>query len=54
MASGGEISKLSPEVMRHTRHQFEGGDAQGGAAVRHPEWPAFLRLLDSIDPGWKS
>ncbi len=54
MASGGEISKLSPEVMRHTRHQFEGGDAQGGAAVRHPEWPAFLRLLDSMDPGWKS
>ncbi len=54
MASGAEISYLSPEVMRHTRHQFEGGDAQGGAAVRHPEWPAFLRLLDSIDPSWKS
>jgi len=54
MASGGEISYLSPEVMRHTRHQFEGGDAQGGAAVRHPEWPAFLRLLDRIDPSWKT
>ena len=54
MASGGDISYLSKEVMRHTRHQFEGGDAQGGAAVRHPEWPAFLRLLDQIDPSWKS
>jgi ribulose-5-phosphate 4-epimerase/fuculose-1-phosphate aldolase len=54
MASGGDISYLSAEVMRHTRHQFEGGDAQGGAAVRHPEWPAFLRLLDGIDPDWKS
>ena len=26
--------------MAHTREQFEGGDAQAGAAVRHPEWPA--------------
>ncbi len=54
MASGGDISRLSAAVMRHTRHQFEGGDAQGGAAVRHPEWPAFLRLLDKIDPTWKT
>jgi len=54
MASGGEISHIPDEVMRRTRHQFEGGDAQAGASVRHPEWPAFLRLLDSIDPSWKS
>ena len=41
------------EIMRHTRQQFEGGDAQAGAAVRHPEWPAFWRMLDRIDPSWK-
>ena len=54
MASGGSISKISDDVMRHTRNQFEGGDAQAGAAVRHPEWPAYIRLLDKIDPSWKS
>jgi ribulose-5-phosphate 4-epimerase/fuculose-1-phosphate aldolase len=53
MASGGTISKISDDVMRHTRNQFEGGDAQAGAAVRHPEWPAYIRLLDKIDPSWK-
>ena len=46
--------KISDDVMRHTRNQFEGGDAQAGAAVRHPEWPAYIRLLDKIDPSWKS
>ena len=54
MASGGEISHIPENVMRHTRHQFEGGDAQAGASVRHPEWPAFLRLLDKIDVSWKT
>lgn len=54
MASGGAISKISDEVMRHTRNQFEGGDAQAGAAVRHPEWPAYIRLLDKLDQSWKS
>ena len=54
MSSGGEMSKIPKDVMRHTRQQFEGGDAQAGASVRHPEWPAFLRLLDKIDENWKS
>ncbi len=54
MATGADISTISEEVMRSTRHQFEGGDAQAGAAVRHPEWPAFLRMLDQIDPSWKT
>ena len=54
MASGGEISHIPEDIMRQTRQQFEGGDAQAGASVRHPEWPAFLRLLDKIDENWKS
>jgi ribulose-5-phosphate 4-epimerase/fuculose-1-phosphate aldolase len=53
MASGGEISVIPDDIMRHTRNQFEGGDAQAGAAVRHPEWPAYIRLLDKIDASWK-
>ena len=54
MASGGEISHIPEDVMRYTRQQFEGGDAQAGALVRHPAWPALLRLLDKIDENWKS
>ena len=54
MASGAKINKIPDNVLRHTRQQFEGGDAQGGANVRHPEWPAFWRLLDETDPSWKN
>lgn len=54
LASGAEISQIPIDVVKHTREQFEGGSAQGGAAVRHPEWPAFWRLLDKIDPSWKT
>ena len=54
MASGGEISHIPEDVMRYTRQQFEGGDAQAGALIHHPEWPALLRLLDKIDENWKS
>ena len=54
MSSGAQISYIPDEIMRHTRQQFEGGDAQAGATVRHPEWPAFWRMLDRIDPSWKT
>ena len=53
MASG-EVNLIDEVVMIHTRDQFEGGAAQAGAKVRHPEWPALLRLIDGIDPAWKS
>jgi len=54
MASGTKLNKIPKNVMEHTRQQFEGGDAQGGAEVRHPEWPAYWRLLDKLDPSWKT
>lgn len=54
MATGQPLKRLPEEVMLKTRHQFEGGDAQAGAAVRHPEWPAALRMLDRIDPSWRT
>ena len=46
MASNAEMSIISDNVLKHTREQFESGSAQAGAKVRHPEWPAFWRLLD--------
>ncbi len=39
--------------MERTRNQFEGGAAQAGAEVRLPEWPAYLRMVDRADPGWR-
>jgi len=53
MASNAQISTIPKEVLIHTREQFEGGSAQAGAKVRHPEWPAFWRILDKIDETWK-
>ena len=54
LSSGMPINYIPKKIMLHTRHQFEKGTAQAGAALRHPEWPAFLRILDKIDPLWKT
>ncbi|MGB1091097.1 MAG: class II aldolase/adducin family protein [Oceanobacter sp.] len=51
--AAGTLNPISEEVMSHTREQFEGGAAQANAKVRHPEWPALLRLVDQKDPSWK-
>jgi adducin len=52
MASG-TLKTLSPNVMAKTRAQFEGGAAQAGSALPQPEWPAYYRMMDRIDPGWR-
>ncbi|GAF53236.1 hypothetical protein [Psychrobacter sp. JCM 18900] len=52
MASGGKLLQASDEAMIKTREQFEGGEAQAGAQVRLPEWPAYYRLMNRIDPNW--
>jgi len=52
MASGQPIKRIPEAVMKSTREQFEAGDAQAGAQVRHPEWPAYIRLMDEIAPDW--
>jgi len=54
MATGQPLSIPPEAVMLRTREQFEGGAAQAGAMVRHPEWPAELRKLDRIDPSWRT
>ncbi len=53
MASGGTLKLPSRAVMERTRNQFEDGAAQAGAEVRLPEWPAYLRMVDRADPGWR-
>jgi ribulose-5-phosphate 4-epimerase/fuculose-1-phosphate aldolase len=52
--AAGRVNEIPEEVMKKTRAQFEGGDAQGGADVRLPEWPAWLRQIDREDPSWKT
>ena len=51
--AAGKLQTIDNDVLIHTREQFEGGAAQGGAKVRHPEWPALVRLIDQKDPSWK-
>lgn len=51
--AAGRLNLIPEDVMCHTRQQFEGGDAAANAKVRHPEWPALLRLVDQQDPSWK-
>jgi ribulose-5-phosphate 4-epimerase/fuculose-1-phosphate aldolase len=51
--AAGKVRMPSVEAMRRTREQFEGGSAQANAMVRHPEWPAWMRLIDAHDPSWK-
>nr|MBX2825607.1 class II aldolase/adducin family protein [Gammaproteobacteria bacterium] len=53
VAGGGTLKRPSVESVIKTREQFESGASQGGAAVLLPEWPAYLRLLDKLDPGWR-
>lgn len=51
--AAGQINYIREDVMIKTREQFEGGLAQAGAKVRHPEWPALIRQIDQLDPTWK-
>lgn len=52
MAAGG-LRRIPEAVMAKTREQFEGGSASANALVRHPEWPALIRLIDAKDASWK-
>ena len=54
MATGQPLKRIPQEIMISTREQFEGGAAQAGAEVRHPSWPAYIRLMDSLAPDWRT
>jgi len=53
VAGGGTLKRPRPEIVEKTRNQFESGASQGGAEVLLPEWPAYLRMLDRLDPQWR-
>jgi ribulose-5-phosphate 4-epimerase/fuculose-1-phosphate aldolase len=48
-ATGAELLEISPAICAKTAAQFESHDAGRGGA----DWPAYMRLLDGIDPGYK-
>jgi len=48
-ATGAELLEIPPEVCEHVAAQYELHD-RGRASA---EWPAYLRLLDRIDPGYR-
>lgn len=48
MSTGQELIHPSTEAIVKTREQFESGEAQAGAEVRLPEWPAYYLSLIHI------
>ena len=49
-ASGAELIEIPPHVCEKTAKQYETHDSGRGAA----DWPAYLRMLDRIDPSYRS
>jgi hypothetical protein len=47
-ATGGELIEIPPAVCAKTAEQYEHHDSGRGSA----DWPAYLRLLDRVDPGY--
>ncbi len=52
VAGGATLKRPSMDAVLKTRDQFESGASQAGADVLLPEWPAYLRMLDKLDPHW--
>jgi ribulose-5-phosphate 4-epimerase/fuculose-1-phosphate aldolase len=48
-ATGAELIEIPPDICEKTAAQFEAHDRGRGAA----DWPAYLRILDGIDPGYR-
>jgi ribulose-5-phosphate 4-epimerase/fuculose-1-phosphate aldolase len=49
-ATGGELIEIPPEICRKTVAQYEKHDSGRGSA----DWPAYLRMLDRIDPSYRT
>jgi ribulose-5-phosphate 4-epimerase/fuculose-1-phosphate aldolase len=47
-ATGGELIEIPPQVCAKTAAQYEHHDAGRGSA----DWPAYLRMLDTVSPGY--
>ena len=48
-ATGGELIEIPSQICESTAAQYEKHDSGRGAA----DWPAFLRIADGIDPGYR-
>ncbi|HWE78702.1 MAG TPA: class II aldolase/adducin family protein, partial [Pseudolabrys sp.] len=48
-ATGGEMLEIPAEICAKTAAQYETHDSGRGSS----DWPAYLRLLDGIDPGYR-
>lgn len=49
-ATGGALVEIPAKICEKTAHQYEHHDTGRGLA----DWPAYLRMLDKIDTGWRS
>jgi ribulose-5-phosphate 4-epimerase/fuculose-1-phosphate aldolase len=49
-ATGGELIEIPPEICEKTVAQYYRHDAGRGSA----DWPAYLRMLDKIDPSYRT
>src|SRR5215468_1208174 len=49
-ATGGELIEIPPEVCAKTAEQYEHHDSGRGSA----DWPAYLRMLDQVDPSYRN
>jgi len=49
-ATGGELVEIPAAVCEKTAAQFEHHDSGRGSA----DWPAYLRMLDAVDSGWRN
>jgi ribulose-5-phosphate 4-epimerase/fuculose-1-phosphate aldolase len=50
MATGAELIEIPDEVCQKTVKQYVGHDSGRGSA----DWPAYLRMLDRIDPSYRT
>lgn len=51
MAGGAELNTLPEEVIARSIHLYQPGTRRRFGLL---EWPAMLRLLDRLDPSWRS
>ena len=49
-AAGGEMIEIPPAICEKVAAQYQTHDSGRGAA----DWPAYLRILDGIDPGYRN
>jgi len=49
-ATGGGLIEIPPDVCKKTVLQYEKHDSGRGAA----DWPAYLRMLDRLDPSYRN